>query len=96
MNDTPIRVTRQNGILQLTAADRTAVRSVHGGFGVAMACCRAMASKLRSGNCLTAAAALACMAGGHLLSGLMDEQIDRQPPHLYPEAVVSRPLFYDA
>lgn len=62
----PIRVTRQFDILELTAAGRNEVRSVYGGFGVAMAAMFSLAlwrPDLRVGICLTTAAALAGMAG---------------------------------
>jgi hypothetical protein len=96
----PIRVTRQFDILELTAAGRNEVRSVHGGFGVAMAVMFALAlsrPELRSGVCLTAAAALAGMAGGRLLSALIDRQIGHSPLfYLCLEAVVASLLFYAA
>jgi hypothetical protein len=97
---TPIRVTRQFDILELTAAGRNEVRSVYGGFGVAMAAMFALAlwrPELRGGICLTAAAALAGMAGGRLLSALIDRQIGRYPLlYLGLEAVVASLLFYAA
>lgn len=97
---TPIRVTRQFDILELTAAGRNEVRSVYGGFGVAMAAMFALAllrPELRSGICLTAAAALTGMAGGRLLSALIDRQIGRYPLfYLCLEAVVASLLFYAA
>ena len=96
----PTRVTRQFGILELTAAGRNEVRSVYGGFGVAMATMLALAlwrPELRSGICLTTAAALAGMAGGRLLSWLIDRQIGRYPLfYLCLEAVVASLLFYAA
>jgi hypothetical protein len=95
---TPIRVTRQFDILELTAAGRNEVRSVYGGFGVAMAVMFALAlwrPELRGGICLTAAAGLAGMAGGRLLSALIDRQIGRYPLfYLCLETVVASLLFY--
>ena len=96
----PIRVTRQFDILELTAAGRNEVRSVYGGFGVAMAVMFALAlwrPELRNGICLTAAAALAGMAGGRLLSALIDRKIARYPLfYLCLEAVVASLLLYAA
>lgn len=96
----PTRVTRQFGILELTAAGRNEVRSVYGGFGVAMATMLALAlwrPELRSGICLTTTAALAGMAGGRVLSWLIDRQIGRYPLfYLCLEAVVASLLFYAA
>jgi hypothetical protein len=96
----PIRVTRQFDILELTAAGRNEVRSVYGGFGLAMAAMFALAlwrPELRGGICLTAAAALSGMAGGRLLSALIDRQIGRYPLfYLCLEAGVAMLLFYAA
>lgn len=96
----PVRVTRQFDIFELTAAGRNEVRSVYGGFGLAMAAMFAVAfwrPDLRSGICLTAAAALAGMAGGRVLSALIDRQIGRYPLfYLCLEALLSGLLFYGA
>ncbi len=96
----PVLVTRQFDILELTAAGRNEVRSVYGGFGVAMAAMFALAlwrPELRSGICLTTAAALTGMAGGRLLSALIDRRIGRYPLfNLCLEAVVATLLFYAA
>ncbi len=89
----PVLVTRQFGIFDLTVAGRNEVRSVYGGFGLAMAAMLAAAlwrPELRVGVCLTVAAALAGMAGGRVLSTVIDRRIDRWPAvYMCLEAVVA-------
>lgn len=96
----PIRVTRQFDIVTLTPAGRNEVRAVYGGFGLAMAAMFATAllqPDLRSGICLTAAAALAGMGGGRLLSAGIDRQIGRFPLfYLCLEVILAGLLFYAA
>ncbi|MBI3437655.1 MAG: DUF4345 family protein [Proteobacteria bacterium] len=78
----PTSVTRQFGIQDLTPAGRNEVRAVYGGFGITMAIMLAaalLAAPLRTGVCLTLAAALAGMAGGRLFSFLIDRKIGRAP-----------------
>ena len=78
----PLLVTRQFEIVSLTAAGRNEVRSVYGGFGIAMAILLAVALSnpmLRAGICLTAAAALGGMAGGRLISAGIDRTLGRFP-----------------
>ncbi len=78
----PIRVTQQFDIFQLTSNGRNEVRAVYGGFGVAMAVILLLAyltPQYRSGVCITVAAALAGMAGGRILSTMIDRKIGRFP-----------------
>lgn len=92
----PLRVTRQFDIVELSAAGRSEVRAVYGGFGLAMAAMAAVAlshPELRAGICLTTGAALAGMAGGRLISALMDRQIGRFPLfYLGLEAIMAAAL----
>jgi hypothetical protein len=96
----PATVTRQFDVADLTAAGRNEVRSVYGGFGIAMAAMFAVAlwrPELRAGICLTTGAALAGMAGGRLLSAVMDRGIGRFPLfYLCLEAILAAALFWSA
>jgi hypothetical protein len=96
----PSLVTRQFEIVALTAAARNEVRAVYGGFGIAMAVMFGLAlvdPRLRTGICLTAAASLAGMAGGRLLSAGVDRTLGRAPlAYLCLEAVLAGLLFYAA
>lgn len=96
----PLLVSRQFDISTLTAAGRNEVRAVYGGFGLAMAACLAAAlalPDLRVGVCLTVAAALAGMAGGRLISAMMDRTLDRLPAaYLALETVAAILLAYAA
>jgi len=96
----PVLVTRQFGISDLTPAGRNEVRAVYGGFGLALAAMLGLAiwnPDLRTGICLTVSAALAGMAGGRLLSGLVDRRIDPLPAvYLGLEALVAGLLLYAA
>jgi hypothetical protein len=78
----PRRVTEQFDIPVLTKAGRNEVRAVYGGFGLVMAgmlVVALMQLDLRAGICLTLSGALAGMAGGRILSALIDRGIDRFP-----------------
>ena len=78
----PARVTEQFGIPELTIAGRNEVRAVYGGFGLAVAgiLVTALATPdLRAGICLAVGVALGGMAGGRVLSALLDRQIGRFP-----------------
>lgn len=78
----PAKVTSQFDIPTLSTAGRNEVRAVYGGFGIMMSCALVVAildSALRSGICFTVAAALGGMAGGRVLSGLIDGKIDKWP-----------------
>ena len=96
----PVLVTRQFGISDLTFAGRNEVRAVYGGFGLALAAMLGLAiwnPDLRAGICLTVSAALAGMAGGRLLSGLVDRRIDPLPAvYLGLEALMAGLLLYAA
>ena len=96
----PLRVSRQFDMPTLTAAGRSEVRAVYGGFGLAMAAGLAAALALpglRAGVCLTVAAALAGMAGGRLVSAGIDRALGRLPAlYLVLEAVMAAALAYAA
>lgn len=96
----PTRVTVQFGIPELTVAGRNEVRAIYGGFGLAIAGTLAaalVAPGLRPGVCLAAGAALAGMAGGRVLSALLDRQIGRFPlAYLVVEVVGASLLIYAA
>ncbi|MFM8940975.1 MAG: DUF4345 family protein [Phenylobacterium sp.] len=96
----PLLVSRQCDISTLTAAGRNEVRAVYGGFGLSMAACLAAAlwlPDLRVGVCLTVAAALAGMAGGRLISAMMDQTLGRLPAaYLALETVTALLLAYAA
>lgn len=96
----PRRVTRQFDIPELSAAGRSEVRAVYGGFGLAMAVMFAVAlarPDLRAGIGLTTGAALAGMAGGRLLSAMMDREIGRLPLfYLCLEIAIAATLFWSA
>ncbi len=79
---TPGRVVEQFDISQLSAAGRSEVRAVYGGFGLAMAGLLVVAltvPDLRSGICLSLAVALFGMAGGRVASLLVDRTMPRLP-----------------
>ncbi len=96
----PVLVTRQFGIAGLTLAGRNEVRAVYGGFGLALAAMLGLSiwnPDLRTGICLTVSAALAGMAGGRLVSALIDRRIEPLPAaYLCLEAVIAGLLFYAA
>lgn len=78
----PVLVSKQFDIMSLTAAGRNEVRAVYGGFGLALAGVLMVAladASLRTGICLTIAAALAGMAGGRVISAVLDRTIGRLP-----------------
>jgi hypothetical protein len=96
----PTRVTGQFDIPALSASGRNEVRAVYGGFGLAMAgmlVAALNAPGLRLGIVLAIAAALAGMAGGRLLSAVMDRRIGRFPlMYMGIEAVGATLLAYAA
>lgn len=76
----PNAVTQQFGIPQLSAAGRSEVRGVYGGFGLAMAAILVVAlviPDLRTGVTITAAVALLGMAAGRIISALIDRSLPR-------------------
>jgi len=78
----PLLVTAQFGIGELTAAGRSEIRAVYGGFGVMMVASLALAllaPELRTGILSAIALALAGMAVGRVLSAVIDRQFDRGP-----------------
>ncbi len=69
-----------------TAASRSEVRAVYGGFGLAIAAMLAVAAaqdSLRAGIVLTVGAALAGMAGGRLISAVIDSRTPFYPNWFY-------------
>ncbi|WP_067814329.1 DUF4345 domain-containing protein [Nocardia inohanensis] len=95
----PTEILRPFGIRVDTAAARSEVRAVYGGFGVAMAAILVVAAvqggDLRTGITLTVAAALAGMAVGRLVSALLDRRTAFYPVWFYflVEAVAAAALF---
>lgn len=78
----PERVTAQFDIPKLTMNGKNEVRAVYGGFGILMGVMLIIAiyiPDLRSGICLTVAAALTGMAIGRLISFIIDRNIGRFP-----------------
>lgn len=74
----PALVSRQFDVHSLSAAGRSEVRAVYGGFGLAMAGALGYATQapsLRQGLCLAACLALWGMAAGRLLSLGLDRQM---------------------
>lgn len=93
----PLIITRQFDIGTLTVAGRNEIRAVYGGFGLAMAAMLTVAlwcPSLRTGICLTTAAALAGMAAGRIASAIADSRIPGYPLfYLVLETVVAAMLF---
>ncbi|MFI5715676.1 DUF4345 family protein [Nocardia sp. NPDC051750] len=83
----PARLTRPFGIAVTTAAGRSEVRAVYGGFGLAVSgvlCWAAAASDdLRRGAVVAVAAALAGMAAGRVVSRLLDTSSAFYPVWFY-------------
>ncbi|WP_328389123.1 DUF4345 domain-containing protein [Nocardia sp. NBC_00416] len=83
----PARLTEPFAIPVTTAAGRSEVRAVYGGFGLALAaalCWSAMGSdELRRGVVLAVAVALAGMAVGRVLSRLLDGPVPFYPVWFY-------------
>ena len=96
----PDRVLSQFGVGPLTAAGRNEVRAVYGGFGLAVAGLLWLARQapdLRSGIVLTVGVAVLGMAGGRIVSALMDRGIARAPAaYLALELVFGTALLYAA
>lgn len=96
----PLIITRQFDIGTLTVAGRNEIRAVYGGFGLAMAAMLTVAlwcPSLRTGICLTTAAALAGMAAGRIASAIADTRIPGYPLfYLVLETVVAAMLFHVA
>ena len=96
----PARVLSQFGIEGLTAAGRNEVRAVYGGFGLAVAGLLWFADRtpdLRGGIVLTVGVAVLGMAGGRLVSALIDRGIARAPAaYFLLEAVFGAALLYAA
>jgi len=94
----PSRVTRQFGMPDLSAAGRSEVRAVYGGYGLAMAACLIaclFAPVLKPGVCLTLAAALGGMAVGRAVSAIIDRTLPRLPAlYLLLEAGMAGLLLY--
>jgi hypothetical protein len=78
----PERITGPFGLPSLTPGSRNEVRAVYGGFGIAMAAVLASAlgsQAIAPGVFLTVGAALAGMAGGRIISALVE-----RPGGFYP------------
>ena len=96
----PVRVLSQFGVGSLTAAGRNEVRAVYGDFGLAVAGLLMLAGQapdLRGGIVLTVGVAVLGMAGGRIVSALIDRQLARAPAaYLLLEAVFGAALLYAA
>ena len=94
----PLKVTRQFGIGSLDVDGRNEVRAVYGGFGIMMATALVLALNtelLRPGICMAVGLALAGMAGGRLLSSLMDRGIGKLPlMYLFIETIDAEAHLY--
>jgi hypothetical protein len=78
----PARVTAQFDLPNLTLAGRNEVRAVYGGFGIAIGVlllASLFMPGFRSGICLAVSVALAGMAGGRVLSALIDGKVAGYP-----------------
>ena len=78
----PDLVLGQFGLRNLSAAARSEVRAVYGGFGLAMAALLLFAARtppLREGVATTLAVALFGMAAGRVVSAIADRRIDAAP-----------------
>jgi hypothetical protein len=77
----PARVLGIFGVTLETAAGRTEVRAVYGGFGIGVAAVlvAASASDLRDGVLLAVAVALLGMAGGRVASGVLGDALEPWP-----------------
>jgi hypothetical protein len=96
----PTRVTAQFDIPDLSVAGRNEVRAVYGGFGLCM-CAILIAAiilePLRAGICVAVGAALAGMAGGRMLSAIMDRSMGGFPlMYMTIEICGAALLFYAA
>jgi len=79
---TPVRVTEQFGIPELSADGRNEVRAVYGGFGLAVACGLTLSLFMpawRAPACAAVAVALGGMALGRVGSALIDRHLGRFP-----------------
>jgi hypothetical protein len=96
----PRLVTAQFEILDLSAAGRNEVRAVYGGFGVMTAAALLIAlqqPELRAGVLVAVAASLSGMAGGRVVSAVIDRAIDKWPlRYLLLEAAVATMLLATA
>ncbi len=94
----PLRVTTQFGINNLSIDGRNEVRAVYGGFGLMMATSLFIAllhADLRTGICVAIGLALAGMAGGRVLSAIMDRGLGRFPlTYLLIEILGAIGIFY--
>jgi hypothetical protein len=95
----PATIIRPFGITLGSAAARSEVRAVYGGFGLAIAGILGYAAlaggDLREGILITVAAALAGMALGRIVSTVVDERTAFYPNWFYclVEAVAAAALF---
>ncbi|MEV0247184.1 DUF4345 domain-containing protein [Nocardia sp. NPDC050712] len=83
----PAALARPFGLSASTAVSRTEIRAVYGGFGVAIAGVLFWSAfgsgELRTGAALTVGVALAGMAGGRVLSWLVDRGMRFYPIWFY-------------
>ena len=95
----PAAIIRPFGIAVGSAAARSEVRAVYGGFGLAIAGILGYAAlaggDLRNGILITVAAALAGMAFGRIVSAVVDERTAFYPNWFYclVEALAAAALF---
>jgi Domain of unknown function (DUF4345) len=98
----PAAILRPFGFSVATAATRTEVRAVYGGFGLAIAgvlgYAAATPGEVRTGILITVAAALAGMACGRIVSGLIGDRTSFYPNWFYclVEAIGAAVLFWAA
>ncbi|MBC7300370.1 MAG: DUF4345 family protein [Nocardia sp.] len=83
----PAALARPFGLTVATAVSRSEIRAVYGGFGVAVAGVLFWSAfgggELRAGAALTVGFALAGMAGGRVISGLIDGRTRFYPNWFY-------------
>lgn len=83
----PAALLRPFGLVPRESTARAEVRAVYGGFGLAMAAVLGYAAvtpgQLRTGIVITVAAALAGMALGRIVSGLIDSRTGFYPNWFY-------------
>ncbi|MFI9401884.1 DUF4345 family protein [Nocardia sp. NPDC052316] len=83
----PAALARPFGLSASTAVSRTEIRAVYGGFGIAVAGVLLWSAldsdDVRTGAALTVGFALAGMAGGRLVSSLLDTRMRFYPIWFY-------------
>ncbi|MEV6279808.1 DUF4345 family protein [Nocardia sp. NPDC051832] len=83
----PAGLARPFGLSVQTAVSRSEIRAVYGGFGIAVAAVLFWAGfgsgDMRTGAALTVGFALAGMAGGRIVSRLLDSEVGFYPIWFY-------------